>query len=71
MCPNKQISVMNFSRIRPKHTVLEIQFRSVKSQITAVTKIRKNFEQLFIPMPAMQAITVQKSWPLQKVVKLI
>ena len=35
-----------------EYTVLEIQFRSVK--YTAVTRIRKNFEQLLIPIQAIQ-----------------
>ena len=35
-----------------EYTVLEIQFRSVK--YTVVTRIRKNFEQLLIPVQAIQ-----------------
>ena len=35
-----------------KHTVLEIQFRSV--QCTTATRIRKSFEQLFISIQAAQ-----------------
>ena len=35
-----------------EYTVLEVQFRSVKC--TIVTRIRKNFEQLFIPIQAIQ-----------------
>ena len=39
-----------------KYTVLEIQFLSDKS--TAVSRIRKNFDQFFILIRAMQATTV-------------
>ena len=67
MCPNTHFSFWIFPVFGPKHTLLEIHFRFVKYK--AVTKIQKNFEHLFIPMQAMQAITV--CLPLQKVVKRI
>ena len=50
------------------YTVLEIQFRFVKC--TTVTRIYKNFEQLFIPSKRYGTITgVDVNKPLQKVFK--
>ena len=42
------IKLLRFSFMQ--YTVLEFQFRSVK--YTVVTRLRKNFEQLFIPIQA-------------------
>ena len=52
--------------------VLETQFRSVK--YTTVSRIRRNFDQLFILRQVMQASAVQwidKNKPLQKVFERI
>ena len=51
-----------------KKTVLEFQFRSVK--YTVVTRLRQSFEQLFIPIQAIQGIRVcDVNNPPQKVFK--